>query len=57
MLSLFRKIRQRLLFDNKFSKNLLYAIGEKMLMVIGILIVLQVKNEIIKKSLHYLKIT
>ncbi|MDM9632125.1 DUF6090 family protein [Robiginitalea aurantiaca] len=44
MLRFFRQIRQRLLTDNKFSKYLLYAIGEIMLVVIGILIALQVDN-------------
>ena len=44
MLRFFRQIRQRLLTDNKFSKYLLYAIGEIVLVVIGILIALQVNN-------------
>ena len=38
------RIRQRLLTDNKFSKYLLYAIGEILLVVIGILIALQLDN-------------
>jgi hypothetical protein len=44
MINFFRKIRQRLLSQNKFSKYLLYAIGEILLVVIGILIALQVNN-------------
>jgi hypothetical protein len=44
MLPFFRRIRQRLLTDNKFSKYLLYAVGEILLVVIGILIALQVNN-------------
>ena len=44
MIKYFRKIRQRLLTDNKFSKYLLYAIGEIILVVIGILIALQINN-------------
>ena len=44
MIKLFRKIRQRLISDNKFSKYLIYAIGEILLVVIGILIALQVNN-------------
>ena len=44
MIRFFRQIRQRLLTDNKFSKYLLYAIGEILLVVIGILIALQVNN-------------
>ena len=44
MIKFFRKIRQKLLTENKFSKYLLYAIGEIILVVIGILIALQVNN-------------
>ena len=44
MLKFFRKIRQKLLTENKFSKYLLYAIGEIILVVIGILIALQISN-------------
>ena len=44
MLRFFRQIRQRLLTDNKFSKYLLYAVGEILLVMIGILLALQVNN-------------
>jgi len=44
MIKFFRKIRQRLLSQNKFSRYLLYAIGEIILVVIGILIALNVNN-------------
>ena len=44
MIKFFRKIRLHLLTENKFSKYLLYAIGEIILVVIGILIALQVNN-------------
>ncbi|MCW9037723.1 MAG: DUF6090 family protein [Altibacter sp.] len=44
MIKFFRKIRQRLLTENKFSKYLLYAIGEIILVVIGILIALQINT-------------
>ena len=44
MLRFFRQIRQRLLTDNKFSKYLLYAVGEILLVVVGILIAFQVDN-------------
>ncbi|NNK80042.1 MAG: hypothetical protein HKO93_00970 [Flavobacteriales bacterium] len=44
MIKFFRKIRQRLLSESKFSKYLLYAIGEIILVVIGILIALQINN-------------
>ncbi len=44
MIKIFRHIRHRLLSENKFSKYLLYAIGEIILVVIGILIALQINN-------------
>lgn len=44
MIKFFRKIRQRLLQENQFSKYLLYAIGEIILVVIGILIALGINN-------------
>jgi hypothetical protein len=44
MLRFLRQIRQRLLSDNKFSKYVLYAVGEILLVVIGILIAIQVDN-------------
>ncbi|WP_157473070.1 DUF6090 family protein [Eudoraea adriatica] len=53
MLRFFRQIRQRLLTDNppagsrradRFSKYLLYALGEILLVVIGILIALSINN-------------
>ena len=45
MIKFFRKIRQKLLTENKTSKYLLYAIGEIVLVVIGILIALWINNE------------
>jgi len=44
MLKFFRKIRKNLLTENKFSKYLLYAVGEIFLVVVGILIALQINN-------------
>jgi hypothetical protein len=44
MIRFFRNIRKSLLGKNKFSKYLLYAIGEILLVVIGILIALQIDN-------------
>ena len=44
MIKFFRKIRQRLLSENKFSKYLIYAIGEVILVVIGILIAIQLND-------------
>ncbi len=45
MIKFFRHIRQRLVTENKFSKYLLYAIGEIILVVIGILIALQLNTQ------------
>ncbi len=44
MIKFFRKIRKRLLAQSRFSKYLLYAIGEIILVVIGILIALSINN-------------
>ncbi len=44
MLQFFRRIRKTLLSENKFSKYMVYAIGEIFLVVIGILIALQINN-------------
>ena len=44
MIKFFRKIRQKLLIENKFSKYLIYAFGEIVLVMIGILLALQVNN-------------
>lgn len=44
MIKFFRKIRQKMLTENKFSKYLLYAIGEIFLVVIGIIIALQLNE-------------
>ena len=58
MIKFFRHIRQQLLSENKFSKYLLYAIGEIVLVVIGILLALQIdtwntdKNNRAKEQLY-----
>lgn len=44
MIKFFRKIRQKLLAENKFTKYLIYAAGEIILVVIGILIALHINN-------------
>lgn len=44
MLKFFRRIRQKLLSEGQISKYLLYAIGEIVLVVIGILIAIQIDN-------------
>lgn len=60
MIKFFKKIRQEVLSENKFSKYLLYAIGEIILVVIGILIALQIgewkkESESAKLELKILK--
>ena len=60
MLAFFRKIRKGLLTENKLSKYFFYALGEIVLVVIGILIALKINNwnnaEIShQKELSYLK--
>lgn len=54
MIKFFRRVRQRLLSENKFSRYLLYAIGEIILVVIGILIALQIniQNEYRKDKIY-----
>jgi len=44
MIPIFRKIRKKMADDNKPVKYLRYAIGEIVLVVIGILIALQINN-------------
>ena len=44
MIKFFKKIRQNLIMENKTSKYLKYAIGEIILVVIGIMIALQINN-------------
>jgi len=44
MIKFFRKIRQQLLKEGKTTNYLKYAVGEIVLVVIGILIALQINN-------------
>jgi hypothetical protein len=44
MIKFFRKIRQNMIKENRASKYILYAIGEIVLVVIGILIALSINN-------------
>ena len=48
-MKLFRKIRQQLLTKNKFTNYLIYAVGEIVLVVVGILIALAINNSNQKK--------
>ncbi|MGB3150335.1 MAG: hypothetical protein WBB27_06690 [Maribacter sp.] len=45
MIKFFRKIRQLLVTENKLGKYLIYAIGEIVLVIIGILIALSINKE------------
>ena len=56
MIKFFRKIRQQLLTKNKFSKYLIYAIGEIILVVIGILIALSINNKNEERKLDVVEI-
>lgn len=60
MIKFFRKIRYNLMSENKTGKYLKYAIGEIILVVIGILIALQINNwnenrKERNQELHYLE--
>lgn len=56
MIKIFRHIRQRMIKENRVSKYMLYAIGEIVLVVIGILFALQINNwnseRIAKRTIH-----
>ena len=58
MIKFFRKIRQQLLSEGNTGKYLKYAVGEIVLVVIGILIALQINNwnEQRTQHAHYLNI-
>lgn len=45
MTKFFRRIRQRLVTENKFSRYFIYAIGEIILIIIGILIALTINQK------------
>jgi len=60
MIKFFRKIRQNLLMENKTGKYLKYAVGEIVLVVIGILIALSINNwnenkKLVNKEVKILK--
>jgi len=44
MANFFHHFRQRLLYENRLKKYLLYAVGEIILVVIGILVAIQINN-------------
>jgi hypothetical protein len=57
MIRLFRKIRHRLLSEDKYSIYILYASGEIILVVIGILLALQIDNWNDNRKLKALEIS
>ena len=57
MIKFFRKIRQNLLSEGKTTKYFKYAIGEIVLVVIGILIALQINNWNEQKKLKQQEVT
>ncbi|MFD2824073.1 DUF6090 family protein [Lacinutrix iliipiscaria] len=57
MISVLRKIRKKFVVENRVSKYLLYAIGEIILVVIGILLALQINTWKKEKTNHDLKVT
>ena len=57
MLHFFRKIRHDLIADSKFYKYLKYAIGEIVLVVLGILIALQINNWNEKRNISKKELT
>lgn len=52
MIKFFRNIRRRLLRENRFTRYLIYALGEIILVVIGILIALQIDEYYNKKQIE-----
>ena len=44
MITLFRSIRQRLLAENRLGKYLIYAFGEILIILIGVLLAVQINN-------------
>lgn len=58
MINFFKKIRKKLLSKNKFSSYIIYAVGEIILVVVGILIALQINNwnESRKQRLHEIEL-
>ena len=57
MIKFFRHIRQSLIRENRFSKYLLYAVGEIFLVVIGILIALSINSWNDRKKLKAQELT
>ena len=58
MINFFKKVRKKLLSKNKFSRYIIYAVGEILLVVVGILISIQINNwnESSKERLHEIEL-
>ena len=58
MINFFKKIRKKLLSKNKLGSYVIYAVGEIILVVVGILIALQINNwnESRKQRLHEIEL-
>jgi hypothetical protein len=52
MISLLKKVRQKLITNNRIGKYLMYAVGEILLVVIGILIAVAINNRQQNRILH-----
>jgi hypothetical protein len=55
MTKFFRKIRQKMLTENKFSKYMIYAIGEIFLVVIGILLAIYINERLNENKTNKLR--
>jgi hypothetical protein len=55
MTKFFRKIRQKMLTENKFSKYMIYAIGEIFLVVIGILLAIYINERLTENKTNKLR--
>jgi hypothetical protein len=55
MIKFFRKIRQKMLTENKFSKYMIYAIGEIFLVVIGILLAIYINERLTENKTNKLR--
>jgi hypothetical protein len=55
MTKFFRKIRQKMLTESKFSKYMIYAIGEIFLVVIGILLAIYINERLTENKTNKLR--
>lgn len=57
MIKFFRKVRRNFLYENKLSKYLIYALGEIILVVIGILLAVYINEQITENRNNTLRCT